>query len=175
MVDGIKLGGWVIRQRQGKENLTKVQVKRLNSLGFSWDPHAELWESCFSVLQRFHKREGHCRVPTNHVIEGVKLGSWTNNQRNKKSQLTFDQVRRLDELSFSWSLQDSKWEDGFKALKSFYKREGHCNVPQSFVGKNGPHLGRWVHRQRQARARLDTSRIKRLDSLGFVWKLESKA
>jgi hypothetical protein len=174
VIDKVKLGSWVSRQRQGKATLTKDQIMRLDSLGFNWDPHAELWEKNFAELQKFNRREGHCRIPTNFVKDGIKLGSWANNQRNKKSKLTPGQVMRLDALGFSWSLQDSKWEEGFTALQDFKKSEGHCSVPQSYAGKDGPHLGRWVHRQRQAKARLDLSRIKRLNSLGFIWKFEDK-
>jgi superfamily II DNA or RNA helicase len=170
VVDDVKLGSWVSRQRQAKATLTKDQIKRLNSLGFSWDPHAELWEMNFTELQRFHSRKGHSRIPTNYVVDGINVGAWTNNQRSKKNQLSHDQIRRLDALGFSWSLRDSKWEDGFNALHAFYKREGHCRVAQSYAGPNQTHLGRWVHRQRQAKDRLPQERIKRLNALGFIWE-----
>ena len=81
--DGFKLGIWVGTQRRRKDQLDADKVKRLDSVGFIWDPFKALWEEGFSVLREFHKLKEHCRVPTDHSMNGFKLGTWVQNQRSK--------------------------------------------------------------------------------------------
>ena len=167
-VDGLKLGEWVIRQRGQKDKLTPEQIKRLNSLGFIWDPIAEQWEQAFAALQKFRKRERHARVPQMHQEDGLKLGTWMNNQRNRKDRLTPEQIKRLNSLGFGWDLRAEQWEQAFAALQKFHKREGHCRVPESHQVE-GLKLGLWVAGHRYRKDRLTPDRLKRLNSLGFSW------
>ena len=126
---GLNLGSWVVKQRTRKNGLTPDQIKRLDSLGFSWDPHSEQWEEGFAALQKFQQREGHCRVLGGNREFGLNLGSWVENQRARKKRLTPDQIKRLDNLGFSWDPIAEQWEEGFAALQKFQQREGHCRVP----------------------------------------------
>jgi hypothetical protein len=125
---GLNLGSWVENQRARKKGLTPDQIKRLDNLGFSWDPIAEQWEEGFAALQKFRKREGHCRVPRGSQEFGLNLGSWVGTQRSQKKRLTPDQIKRLDSLGFSWDPHGEQWEEGFAALQKFHQREGHCRV-----------------------------------------------
>ena len=173
---GMKLASWAIRQRQLKNNglLTSIQVKRLDSIGFSWDPVSEQWEKAFVALKKFYKREGHCRVPATQIEDGLKIGLWVGVQRLGKSKgsITPDRIMRLDSMGFSWDPRTDRWEEGFSALQKFKKREGHCQVAQG-IQVDGIKLGSWVNHQRMAKnkGQLTSDRIRRLDSLGFVWKV----
>ena len=169
LIDGLNLTNWVRNKRHKKGKLTPGQISRLESLGFSWDPHSDQWEEGFSALQKFHAREGHCRVIGSFILGSVRLGLWVNNQRMRKSRLSTEQISRLDSLGFSWDPHSDQWEEGFSALQKFHAREGHCRVTQRFV-LDGTRLGAWVSNQRQKRAKLAPERIKRLNSLGFIWK-----
>jgi hypothetical protein len=168
-VDGLKLGLWVSGQRSKKDRLTPDRLKRLNSLGFSWDPHAEQWEQNFAALKKFCKREGHCYVAAKHQADGLKLGLWMSAQRSKKDMLSADQIKRLNSLGFIWDPIAEQWEQSFTALQEFLKREGHCRVPEPYQA-NGLKLGVWVGSQRSRKDRLSPDRLKRLNSLGFVWR-----
>ena len=170
-VNRIKLEPWITTQRAKVSELSRDQIERLNSLGFSWDPHAEQWEANFSELKKFCMKEGHARVPYKHSVNGLKLGSWVIAQRARKNQLTADQIRRLDFLNFSWDPGAEEWEIRFATLKEFREREGHCDVPRGVV-LNGVKLGQWVHHQRnffREKKWLSAERIKKLDSIGFSW------
>jgi len=166
--DGMNLGSWVIKQRSKKDSLTPNQLKRLNSIGFSWNPFAEQWEEGFAALQKFHEREGHCHVSQRRVAEGLNLGGWVTAQRSKKDSLTPNQLKRLNFLGFSWDPRAAQWEEGFARLQKFHKREGHCVVPR---GKNndGINLGSWVSKQRFKEDSLTPDQLKRLNTLGFSW------
>jgi type I site-specific restriction endonuclease len=54
VVNKIGLGMWVSRQRKKRDQLSKDQLTRLDSLGFCWDPLAEQWEAYFDELVKFH-------------------------------------------------------------------------------------------------------------------------
>jgi DNA-binding TFAR19-related protein (PDSD5 family) len=166
--DRVKLNIWLNTQRAKKDKLTPDRLERLNSLGFSWDPTIEQWEENFAALQKFHEREGHCRVAHNHEQEGLKLGNWVGFQRSKKDKLTPDQLERLNSLGFSWDPRSEQWEQGFAALQKFHEREGHCRVPaKRRVG--GLNLGGWVRKQRAIKNQLSPDRLNRLNSIGFSW------
>ena len=164
----LKLGNWVLNQRQNKDRLTKEQIKQLDSLCFSWDPFTERWEKGFSELQKFHSREGHCRVARSIIIDKIKLGSWVMKQRQKKNTLTPYQIKLLDSIGFSWDPMTEQWEEAFAALKNFHDREGHCNAPRS-IKVYGLKLGSWINSLRRNKDRLTDMQISRLESLGFTW------
>ncbi len=166
--NGFNLGIWVSSQRKEKGKLSVEKINRLNSLGFVWDPIGDAWEQNFESLKAFHKREGHCRVPSGHEESGLSLGRWVQHQRERKGKLSAERIKRLDDLGFSWDPIGESWEKHFEALVDFKKREGHANIPTLLV-INGLFLGRWVSNQRTDKARLPTERINRLNSVGFVW------
>ena len=165
---GIKLGIWVGTQRQNKALLTTEQITKLESIGFNWDPLTFQWEEAFKALLKFRKKEGHCLVARNVVIDGLKLGHWVSTLRHNKDKRTTEQIRRLDSIGFSWNPISEQWEEAFLALKIYREREGHCNVPQLFK-VDGFGLGAWVNTQRQRKKRLTKDEIIRLETLGFSW------
>ena len=168
--NNFKLGKWLNKQRTYKSALSSEQISRLDSIGFSWDPRTEQWEESFAALQKFHKTEGHARVPQRLNIDGVKLGVWANLQRqlNNKGDLAAERRDRLEKLGFSWDPRQDQWEEAFAALLNFKKKEGHCNVNANLSFKDLK-LGRWVNMQRSRKYRLSATRIKRLDDIGFNW------
>ena len=165
----LKVGTWVAKQRNNKRRLTVEQIRRLDSLGFSWDPHADMWEQGFLTLQSFKESMGNCRVPQTHIYDNFKLGSWVARQRQTKKQLSIEQVRRLDALGFSWDPYSEDWEYAFNLLKAFRKREGHCRVTDGHM-EGDLQLGNWVKKQRALGKKTQSERLRRLNSLNFIWK-----
>ena len=73
------------------------RVARLESLpGWVWK--MEQWEEGFGYLCRFAKREGHVRVPNDHVEDGYRLHQWVAVQRRtyKIGKLAADRLALLD-------------------------------------------------------------------------------
>jgi helicase associated protein len=102
---GFPLGQWVAVQRYWFRTgwLPANRKARLNSVGFIWSRREWLWERAFAALQKFKRREGHCRVPTkSHVDDGINLGYWVSVQRREKSKMRRDRKRRLDKIGFVW-------------------------------------------------------------------------
>jgi hypothetical protein len=65
--------------------------------------------------------------------------------------------------------QGLNWDEMVRALTSFCKAHGNCNVPTAWPGN--PQLGRWVAVQRYRRnvGELSPEQVAQLDRLGFVW------
>ena len=104
--DEIKLGLWVSVQRRRKDLLTQDRIRRLNAIGFNWDPRCHDWEAAFAALKNFREREGHLNVPRTHIEDGLKIGLWVSVQRRSKDstrrRVPPDWKKRLGELGFSW-------------------------------------------------------------------------
>jgi predicted GNAT family N-acyltransferase len=144
-----------------------IDVEIVNRLGMGWDR----W---FGLLQKFHAREGHCRVEQQYHQDGLKLGAWVNKQRSRRNNLSPGQIQRLDQLGFIWNPLDAAWESNFAALAKFHTREGHCRVAKTY--KEGElKLGAWVNKQRSRRDTLSLQRIQRLEQLGFTWDTHDAA
>jgi superfamily II DNA or RNA helicase len=165
---GFALGNWVSRQRNRSDTLEASQIDRLNQIGFSWNPHEELWEKSYSELLKFYKREGHADVPGSHEVNDISLGQWVIRQRTQRDKLSGEKQRRLDSIGFSWDPNSEQWEAAFRALTIFRKREGTVLVPAKY-NESGIRLGNWVQTQRHNRAKISADRLKRLDSIGFIW------
>jgi len=165
---GYPLGIWVKSQRRRKENLSRDRIRRLDAIGFVWDPHHEQWEEGFDYLLQFKEREGHCRVPARMSEGGYPLGRWVGTQRSEKEKLSSDRIKRLDTIGFVWDVLHEQWEEGFGYLLQFKEREGHCKVSK-LMSEGGYNLGWWVSAQRMNREVLTPDRIQRLDAIGFVW------
>lgn len=172
--DGFPLGVWVAKQRSTKAKLTASRLEKLEKIRFVWNHQSEYWMQGFSKLCEFHRREGHCSVPKVHVEDNFNLGTWVQNQRTNKNQLTSDRLQKLDQLGFVWNTLDDSWEQYFNILQNYKNRVGDCLVPQGYSEAEFS-LGRWVAKQRQAYDTLPPDRLQRLNELGFIWNPHEEA
>jgi hypothetical protein len=97
----------------------------------------------------------------------------------------------LESIGFVWKLEgedlsqqlrhDKTWESAFQRLVMYKDQHGDANVPTCYNDGGSPHLGGWVHKQRDdyfsfARVNggnviISQERIDRLNSIGIVWEL----
>jgi hypothetical protein len=80
---GFRLGQWVSVQRADKPS--EERQRRLEELGFVWDPREADWEEGVRNLKAYKEREGHCRAPSSHTENSFRLGGWIVKQRSKKT------------------------------------------------------------------------------------------
>ena len=167
-----QLASWVAHQRGSyqKEKLDKDRIKRLEEIGFVWEPLDSQWEEMFFALKVYKDKHGDCNV-SKERSENKQLGVWVGTQRGnyQKGNLSKDRIIRLENIGFVWERLDSQWEEMFIALKVYKDKYGDCNVPQKWP--ENKQLGVWVGEQRKfyKKGKQDKDRIKRLENIGFEW------
>jgi len=160
---------------------SKAKVKEVKFRAYQ----AENWTEKFEELLRFREQNGHCLVPNCHP-ENPALAQWTKRQRyqyklkhdGKRSTITDERVRALDEAGFVWDSHKAVWSERLEELKEFKKEFKHCNVPSRY--KPNHQLAIWVKRQRrQWKNKLDRlpncmtdERQRALEIIGFIWDMK---
>jgi superfamily II DNA or RNA helicase len=141
---------------------------------------ADSYEFWLALLKNFVTREGHARVPRNHLENGHNLGQWIFVQRRQRTTniLKPDRIAALDALGMVWRVKESQgqlseWSEWLALLKNFVTREGHARVPSGHL-EDGHNLGQWIFVQRRQRTTktLKPDRIAALDALGMVWRIK---
>lgn len=167
----VRLGEWVIDQRVKRDRLAEHQRERLEALcGWIWDARDHRWQTKLALLQQFQRREGHASVPQRHMEDGVNLGSWVNEQRNKQDSMQPSRKALLETVpGWVWDPYSEAWARGYQALKTFANREGHSRVPGGHIEQD-LNLGAWVKEQRTNRSKITDLRRDRLESIaGWSW------
>ena len=66
---------------------------------------------------------------------------------------------RLQKLpGWEWTPNDTRWEDSFRRLQKYAKKNGHACPPQKYEDTDGYRLGTWVSLQRQLYAKRHSAR-----------------
>lgn len=162
-----RLGDWVSRQRDARDEMAAERKTRLDSIGFVWNKHDSMWEENFAALVEFKTLRGHCEVPQSLKVNGLGLGVWANNQRRTKDSIPSDRKARLDAIGFNWTPRAGRWEKGFSVLVAYRDRVGHCRVSSSNLIEGDKSLMSWVQKQRDDWDAMPADRRTRLESIGF--------
>lgn len=156
--------------REGKLEISRVD--KLKKIGFVFEPLEEAWNKWFKSLEEFKKKFGHCSVPHKNSQYHL-LNEWGNNQREnyRKGILEKERIKNLEAIGFDFAPRDldGLWQKTFDELAAFKSQHGHLEISQ---GEN-PLISRWMTTQRRRRRKgiLTDERIKKLDSIGFVWNM----
>ncbi len=177
--NGVNLGGWVLNRRKDykKGKLSKEKIKLLQSIsGWTWDPLDEEFQKMFRHLIEFIKIEEHAFVPDGYKTEnGDNLGNWVQSRRKdyKKGELSKKNIELLESVSgWSWDLLEDQFQEMFRHLIEYEKKEGHALVPKRHLTENGVILGSWVTRRRRdyKKDKLTKDKIELLESVpGWSW------
>jgi hypothetical protein len=170
-----KLGPWVNQQRQKRKRgkVPDYRIQKLDSIQFLWEPvksgarYDPIWNSHYDKLQKYHESNGHCRVTRS---DDKELNGWVIEQRMQFSRGTLkdDRKEKLDSLGFQWEVFDEVFASHLDKLKQYKQKHGDCLVPAT-----DEELGSWVVRLRSLheKGKLPNDRKKKLDKLGFVWRV----
>lgn len=178
VADGYPLGSWAMTQRQEHKSgkLTEERIKRLEALpGWDWTRRVSRWEEGFSHLVDYLQRN-RAFPPRDHVEDdGYRLGAWVGQQRqlSRSGRLSHDRWDKLDRLkSWEWTPRDEQWQNGFRRLTAYLKRNEYRIPYTKYVEPDGFRLGAWVAQQRQLSrsGKLSLDRWEKLDRLkGWEW------
>ena len=181
VADGDKdLFSWVSQQRSklASGKLESERKAQLDAIGFPWvsEISANKWTEMYERLKIHHAQHGNADVPHRWKAD-PKLAAWVSDQRQRRKKgLTTDaQVRRLDELKFTWQHRErGSWADRFAEVAAFKAKHGHCEIPLHYPAD--PKLGRFVNamRSHRKRGKVSPDRIAKLDAVGFLWASSRK-
>jgi hypothetical protein len=97
----------------------------------------------------------------------------TQRQQFKTGILEAGRAKRLAKLpGWDWQPRAGKWEEGFRHIVEYAKKDGHACPPNRYVSEDGYRLGAWVQQKRHQRDRgeLDPTRVRQLEKLeGWAW------
>ena len=179
----LALGSWVQTQRRVRQGacagaLTEERIAKLDAIGMIWkSPQETGWENAYAHAKAYQKEHGDLNVPARYVcVDGFRLGSWICNRRadyakaRKRSGLTPDQIRCLNELGMIWSRVDFDFERGYASAARYAAEYGDLRVPAGYLDEDGFKLGAWLNNQRNKRDVLSAERRERLENLGLCWE-----
>jgi superfamily II DNA or RNA helicase len=166
----LNLGSWVSAQRAKYAKLSAERRRKLVKLGFVKNAFEAKWELKFLALEQFYKREGHFKIPNDHLENGENIKVWLEIQRTnfKRSKLKIEYQQKLISLGVALDPHEANWTQGFYQLQNFYQKFGHTNIKYDFVMDDFK-LGQWVGSVRSRKKSLSYDRLQKLNSLEFVW------
>tara|TARA_Y100001938_G_C8098266_1_gene439642 strand:- start:1309 stop:5979 length:4671 start_codon:yes stop_codon:yes gene_type:complete len=172
------LGSWVTMQRTKyrRKQLSKEQIRKLDSVEMIWEPLEFQWNEMYEALSDWKEKNDTTEVTQS---DNKELATWISVQRTawrgKKKSLTKARKAKLDSLGFVWEPNSTTWEQNFKEnyneLKKYYEANGHCNV----LKRENHSLSGWVNSLRQKvrmakkRCKLTKEQIKDLNKINFDW------
>jgi len=163
---------------------TRVRTKEATNLTV-W--RNKRWNTMYDLLVDYKKKHNQStNVPLNYKVDNnIQLGRWVINQRyqNKKEKLSTDRIDQLDSIGFAFKLQSTRchkatWNEMFQRLVKYKKDHNNStNVPSCYAAD--PRLGKWVskirndykNKKKRGVSVYYTDRIKRLNSIKFLWKI----
>lgn len=113
---GYPLGRWVnnLRVKVNKKGmdsvLTDVQQKKLSDMGMIWKKNEEVWDVYIEAARTYKEQHGNLRVPVRYrTTDGLQLGKWMANIRNKKKNpdgsgvlLDDTRMRQMESIGMEW-------------------------------------------------------------------------
>ncbi|QNI87586.1 DEAD/DEAH box helicase [Synechococcus sp. ROS8604] len=160
------LGRWADTQRQNmaKGKLSKIRIKLLDTIRFTWNLLEHKWQEKYQQLKQYKHENGNLEIASDHPL----LGNWTRTIRQQKvtGKLPEEHIKLLDAVGFIWDPLENKWQEKYQQLKQYIQDNGHSLVP-----KRDPILGIWVlvQRQQNTLGKLSEEHIKLLNAVGFIW------
>lgn len=105
--DCFELYVWIRAQRvrYGKGKLSADRIKRLEDIGFIWNPHKVLWNNGYEHAKAYVEAHGNIDVPRKYECEdGIKLKSWLLNQgtRYKTGRMSKEQQEKLERIGMTF-------------------------------------------------------------------------
>jgi hypothetical protein len=176
-----RVSAWAIGFRSSGRLISAERCSRINRQdsnlpAWDWTPNSTRWEDSFHRLQKYTNENGNaCPPQTFEDIDGYRLGTWVNLQRQLEAKGTLrPELRdRLQALpGWQWTPRAALWEEGFRRVEEYVRKNGHASPPQTYVCDDGYRLGSWVRQQRQRYANdaLSPDRRERLSTVqGWEW------
>lgn len=171
---GYPLGQWVVTQRKlyrndATESLSEERIKKLEKIGMEWLPRNErLWKEAYSEAEKFYNSYGHLNV----TQKDKRLYSWILRQRKRyrDGEISQDEFEKLSKIDMIWEIESS-WDIYYPEAMLFFEKNGHLDIPATYVTESGATLGAWYRRMRNEYkdGNLSEEKQKALEDIGIDW------
>jgi virulence-associated protein VapD len=173
IVNGVNLGTVVSNIRSHKCFLQYKDFKEwLEEHGFVYDEtRAHLEEEVWPALKTYFQENGHLRIPTKEIVNGVNLGKVVNQIRSQKIFLHHNDFKKwLEEHGFVYDGNRAHLEvEVWPAFEAYFEENGHLRIHYKEI-VNGVNLGNVVHTIRSRKDFLQYTDFKEwLEEHGFVY------
>ncbi|KAL3775199.1 hypothetical protein ACHAWO_003815 [Cyclotella atomus] len=144
--------------------MSQNRIDKLNSIGFDWSVLSyKSWDENYGLLLEYKRVNGYCKVPRNHAV----LGPWVMHQRSDRTTMSQNRIEKLDSIGFIWDVNEHDWNENYKQLMEYQRKNGNCKVPIIRP------LGQWIHKQMKLRSLIGSAKIsiedkRRLDLLSNI-------
>jgi len=150
-IDGKGIGQWLHIQRtmHYRGTLLADRVARLEAIGVVWNVRNATWDQHFALLLQMHEQGKDVNLANSVVVDGKRIGSWAENQREqyRYGKQTKERIERLESIGFVWDVTTKRWEDNFALLQNIYLAGGDANV-KKHIEIDGRKIGLWLYKQR---------------------------
>lgn len=106
VIDNIRLGEWVGRQRKkyAEGTLERYQIEKLESIGMIWDVSESVWMYKYAIAKKYFELYGTIDIPAIFEFDGLQLGTWIYNQKQAfwAGILEHKKKELLDEIHMNW-------------------------------------------------------------------------
>lgn len=175
---GISMANWIYSQREAYKNneLTPLQVKKLEEIGISWAPFEDQWRHMYGLAEDYFKEYRHLMIPHDYITAGNEtLGSWLAIQRYKyrKGEQSPRRVRMLEKLGMVWNPAKNIENRYMEGVKRYHEKNGNLDIPVHYISEDKLKLGEWLCDQRSLNrsGKLDKERKRQLDERGIKWNV----
>jgi len=167
------LANWVRVQRKAynANKLSLEKIKLLNSVDFVWRVLDTEWKNAYDNITQFKKKHNHFRV-SEVLGKDCFLDGWVSLQRRlyELKKLPLEKIQLLETIGFNWTPRATQWQKMYEKLAKFKEKHGHIII--SMTSPEEYQLSKWTTTQRQnhKKGKLDKTRIKLLESIGFSFE-----
>ena len=175
---GIKIGTWLYKQRQGIKGInnykvTPEHIKLLEEIGIDCNNigRENKWMNKYKLAKAYYEHYGNLKIPKNFKTkngvdydeEGVKLRNWLQNQfygimEINNMKITPEHIKLLEEIGIDCNNigRENKWMKKYNLAKIYYEYYGDLDIPIMFrtldginYDEDGIKLGVWLSTQKQ--------------------------
>ena len=174
--DGMYLGQWIqsVRKDYKSGRLDEDSIQRLESIGMVWDVEQTQWEQQYRAAEAYYREHGDLNILSRYKTpDGFLLGRWLQRMRRdyRDGVLEQEYIERLESIGIIWDMQDSRWEEYYRAAHLYFQEHGDLRIAPGYVAPDGICLGTWIQRLRQwyKQKKLTAEQIKQLEDIGMIW------
>lgn len=125
----------------------------------------------YNLLLIYKERNGDLKVPQKYVTqEGIKLGEIVHGIRSGQRDVSYDEMKQLEDIGFVWNASQAlSFDEVYQLLADYVGEHGNCKVPKKYVTREGVKLGQIVSNIRLGRRKISDDERKQLNDIGFIW------